>query len=293
MPIIDPNKQEVEEVKREEVAEINEIKSEPIDSIAAKADLITESILDEVLKSIEKGLFPKRQPRDGRVSLIEKPRQRGIKTILWSVEGYVDEIFREIMEDPGRFIASLSVPLNRDSLFILGQIQNEDNDYFETIEQIMTQPVLSVDLYLDLERKRKVDSIDEVPEDARHEALLTEWSNIHNKCIFDAVNDALDYYRPYGLKGPPLPWSKQVRELTYRNGSVASIQDILLGAKAKALSWAMVNAGTLQLPDEFDLAAILSQLGINKSNGDKSKLDQYREERLEMMLSTEVVCACY
>jgi len=47
--------------------------------------------------------------------------------------------------------------------------------------------------------------------------LRCEWENIHNKVVFDAVNEALDGYRPYGLKGPPLPWSKQIRALTNKN----------------------------------------------------------------------------
>ena len=47
--------------------------------------------------------------------------------------------------------------------------------------------------------------------------LKCEWENIHNKVIFDAINEALDGYRPYGLKGPPLPWSKQTRTLTNKN----------------------------------------------------------------------------
>jgi hypothetical protein len=47
--------------------------------------------------------------------------------------------------------------------------------------------------------------------------LKCEWENIHNKVIFDAINEALDGYRPYGLKGLPLPWSKQTRTLTNKN----------------------------------------------------------------------------
>jgi hypothetical protein len=50
------------------------------------------------------------------------------------------------------------------------------------------------------------------------DSLLAEWENIHNKVIFDAINEALDGFRPYGLKGPPMPWSKQTRTLTYKNG---------------------------------------------------------------------------
>ena len=33
---------------------------------------------------------------------------------------------------------------------------------------------------------------------------------IHNKAIFDAFNEALDYHRPFGIKGKPLPWRKCV-----------------------------------------------------------------------------------
>jgi len=40
-----------------------------------------------------------------------------------------------------------------------------------------------------------------------NQSMLAEWENIHNKVLFDAVNDALDEFRPYGLKGPPSPWS--------------------------------------------------------------------------------------
>ena len=49
-----------------------------------------------------------------------------------------------------------------------------------------------------------------------NQSMLAEWENIHNKVLFDAVNDALDEFRPYGVRGPPAPWSGQTRALTYR-----------------------------------------------------------------------------
>lgn len=49
-----------------------------------------------------------------------------------------------------------------------------------------------------------------------NQSMLAEWENIHNKVLFDAVNDSLDDFRPYGLRGPPAPWSGQTRALTYR-----------------------------------------------------------------------------
>lgn len=91
--------------------------------------------------------------------------------------------------------------------------------------------MLSVELYLEIERNKEyvllADSMSIEAEsdnggDAEKEPLLenqsmlAEWENIHNKVMFDAVNDALDEYRPYGNKGPPPPWSDQTRALTYR-----------------------------------------------------------------------------
>lgn len=32
--------------------------------------------------------------------------------------------------------------------------------------------------------------------------------------LFDSVNEALNYIRPYGIKGEPLPWSYKPRLIT-------------------------------------------------------------------------------
>ena len=37
---------------------------------------------------------------------------------------------------------------------------------------------------------------------------VSEYEKIHNKVIFDAVNEAMNYYRPYFfMNGQPYPWS--------------------------------------------------------------------------------------
>lgn len=35
--------------------------------------------------------------------------------------------------------------------------------------------------------------------------------NVHNYATFEALNEALDYERPYKNKGQPMPWSKNTR----------------------------------------------------------------------------------
>ena len=41
------------------------------------------------------------------------------------------------------------------------------------------------------------------------------WESVHifNKAIFDAINESLMKFRPYGLVGAPMPWSNKVRRL--------------------------------------------------------------------------------
>ena len=75
--------------------------------------------------------------------------------------------------------------------------------------------------------------------------LKCEWENIHNKVIFDAVNEALDGCRPYGLKGPPLPWSKQTRNLTNKYQKDEEIPKVTSFIEEKVMQWCKTYAGTL------------------------------------------------
>lgn len=42
--------------------------------------------------------------------------------------------------------------------------------------------------------------------------MISEADHIHNKAIFDAVNEAMNSIRPYGLEGEPMPWSHRPRK---------------------------------------------------------------------------------
>lgn len=107
-----------------------------------------------------------------------------------------------------------------------------------------------------------------------------EWENIHNKVIFDAVNEALDGLRPYGLKGPPLPWSKQNRTLTYKNDDVDNVPKIFEQVDKKVMSWTKTYAGTLNFSE------LLKEYKIPYL--DDEQLAQVREERLALLLATEI-----
>jgi hypothetical protein len=127
-------------------------------------------------------------------------------------------VFLKAREEEEKFVDDLSTPLNKIPEEILMHLQNymiEPSDGGEYPFSFQ-QSVLPVNLYLQIEKNKGEIILEEISEykekkylisepDSRN--ILAEWENIHNKVLFDAINEALDNFRPYGLKGPPLPWS--------------------------------------------------------------------------------------
>jgi len=74
-------------------------------------------------------------------------------------------------------------------------------------------PIVSVELYLEIEKAR--DESMKARKETADTRRLQIWESIHiyNKCIFDAVNESLMKFRPYGIVGNPMPWSNKVRRL--------------------------------------------------------------------------------
>jgi hypothetical protein len=126
-------------------------------------------------------------------------------------------------------------------------------------------PVLPVDLYLAIEKHNNPYSMNEIS---------AEMENIHNKAIFDGLNEALDGLRPYGLRGPPVAWSKQGKTLTFKYGNVEAIDDLLLESKRKVIEWTLVGAGAVQPEGSNELI--------------KAEIERIREEQLLKILSTEI-----
>ncbi|CAD8207780.1 unnamed protein product [Paramecium octaurelia] len=118
------------------------------------------------------------------------------------------------------------------------------------------QAVLSLEIF---SMKEKVGAED---------VCVNEMERIHNKAIFDAFNEALDYHRPFGIKGRPLPWRKNVicRQ-------VNSVEETLEKSSIRVVLWAETLSGIL-LPQGSQM--------------DNDILPQVREERLDKMLKQEI-----
>ena len=75
--------------------------------------------------------------------------------------------------------------------------------------------------------------------------LLSESDHIHNKAIFDAVNEALNMVRPYGQFGEPMPWSGRPRRNFFQFANEDDLEDVLAAVKSKLMEWADMKAGQI------------------------------------------------
>lgn len=78
---------------------------------------------------------------------------RGIPTDVKSIENYVEEVITSIMENESNFIDNLLEPVRWNPLDMLQLLQNSDLGSYEHFENVaLKQPVLQLDLYLEIER---------------------------------------------------------------------------------------------------------------------------------------------
>ena len=94
----------------------------------------------------------------------------------------------------------------------------------------LKNPILPVDMYLDVEKSRQFTYPVKEPSNELKKAYDSansafsqisalsatvgqEAVHILNKCIFDAMNESLSKFRPYGMVGEPVPWSNSYRRL--------------------------------------------------------------------------------
>ncbi len=202
------------------------------------ADAIVTSLYSQLMGEVAQNLFPVRgapaQPQSPAVQaqnflkMLATTRKKGIQTDLYHINDYLDELFGEVLfgqKEP--FMGAVNQPILKPSLDVLAKLQSADQDQrMQLMQQTMQQaphdicPVLALDTYLELEKKKEISKQEASEEDEKERSqsqqLVDECEHIHNKAIFDAVNEALNLIRPYGLSGLPMPWSMLPRILFTR-----------------------------------------------------------------------------
>ena len=89
--------------------------------------------------------------------------RKGIKTDLFAIERYVEEVLDEVLSkrlvliclgDKRKFLNTINEPIVKKALDVLNQLQNSEIGSYEHFD-VSYPPVLPLDLYLKLEKRRK------------------------------------------------------------------------------------------------------------------------------------------
>lgn len=120
----------------------------------------------------------------------------------------------------------------------------------------------------------------------RETQLIWESIHISNKSFFDAVNESLMKFRPYGLTGEPMPWSNKIRRLqTKVDISSVDTERLFQMVKQEVFRWAQTYCGCLPSPI-FAFPALKNRGQEEFSN---ELFQEFREKRQTQVLWTEIV----
>lgn len=224
---------------------------------------------------------------------------------------YVNEVFDAIKSRSDLFLKAFSKPIQKDYLECLSKLH-----YHGMIEQVPEEldnslinelddqaSILTIDLYLSLEKKREEENdrirkldTDDIPETKMPVALLrgnrtdvdkahiknklslfAEWEHIHNKVVFDWINEALDIFRPHGKKGEPLPWTGKgafIVDYTKTEIDAENILDLVMNT---LLDWNSFKVGPLPWREFYF-----------NNQFDEDKFADFREKKLAAILAYDV-----
>eukprot|EP00826_Nyctotherus_ovalis_P027075 TRINITY_DN2110_c0_g4_i1.p1 TRINITY_DN2110_c0_g4~~TRINITY_DN2110_c0_g4_i1.p1 ORF type:complete len:930 (-),score=285.35 TRINITY_DN2110_c0_g4_i1:226-3015(-) len=226
-----------------------------------KAEAITSEVYEAVIMEALSSLFPRRQTVPAKesehrqsVMLREIGKDRGVRSRMIqslaydphrgisldsvSIGRYLDSVFAlMISRHSGSFIREVNSSIAKSNLEIMNTLRGDRNSRIQAKLPHEIQPIIPLSIYLDID-KSKVSTF----KNPNPKVNLKECEQIHNKAVFDAVNEALNLIRPYGLNGEPLPWSLQQRILFK---SITDPNIITRNIKNMILDWVSFEVGTL------------------------------------------------
>lgn len=208
--------------------------------------------------------------------------EKGISTDFSVLDLYLKEVIDEIMKGESLFINNILTPIQRDPFEMMKLLQTSDIGnyiHFDTYDPVV--PILGVEIYLEIERRKEIEKQEstnptEMSESAS-DAHIAECDHIHNKNIFDCINESLNQFRPYGKEGVPMPWSSKLRKL--REDEILEFNKMFEIIKQDLFRWWYTGAGTLP-KREFIL---------ENNQFDEEGFNEIREKRLASLLASDVL----
>ena len=219
-----------------------------------------------------------------------------VKTDSADVMKYAKEIMSIVKSQMiYQFKENLSQPLQVDQLSLLRDLQGKEYECPENPES-KTSSVVDLQLYLLKERNTKEVKSEQFLQN-RVEALakgkpveelmpeqffslLMNQEHIHNKAIFDAINDTLDKHRPYGKQGIPPLWSQYTRKLNMEKRSKCDLDKVFQKLFSDIQQYSKTFAGPLQNSELIRL--------YGYECDDQQQHQALTEDRLATMLGLEI-----
>ncbi|CAK63550.1 unnamed protein product (macronuclear) [Paramecium tetraurelia] len=208
---------------------------------------------------------------------------RGFKTGIPSVKIYLTHLTEFMLCNyKDEVLAKINVPLgpsSKDMLRFLHPISDStigSDEESNSNENYLQNIIMTSELFGTFERFLMNEQILK-----SQSSQLLELEHFHNKAIFDALNEALDYHRPYGMAGQPYAWKSDAVRLQFRKKSLQDMPNIIKSSSDKVLEWCHYLAGFLIDKEDCPYPKILMF--------DQECLAQIKEDRMIRMLSAEVI----
>jgi hypothetical protein len=221
--------------------------------------LLAEELIEGGLAPLVRAQLP--GPRKGR---------RGVPTNIDAVEEYLNQVGAIMEESWEQYLARLQTPIPPEPLEMLSYLRvvedEEAEPEFDKEEDNSNELILHQDLLEAMEGRTEV-----------ADSNLLGYAQLHNRAVFDALNEALDHERPYGLLGRPFPWkAKDKFDRRLRRGDYLSMVD---SAKERVLVWCEANCGTF-----FDKEnPVFGHIDLTEE-----QVRAVREHRLSRLMASEL-----
>ena len=180
-------------------------------------------------------------------------------------------------------LKTLDEPVGPSAVEMLRYMHENEEEPREE-EEVQTTLVLPASVFDQFERQllpsiefETYYEFDEERETKRLE-FLRNVLHIHNKALFDAMNEHLDLLRPFGLWGKPFPWKKST---TFQHAnSEQEREEKLRKTTDKVTEYCSYVCGLLVDKEE-------SLVGNARLS--EEYLEQIKEDRLSRMLATDLM----
>lgn len=211
-----------------------------------KSSLIPEDLSEDILALISSEIYT-------FLRMIPfKDQEKEVDSSLEYLIEYLNVMANELKENESEVLEAINTPVYQDPLSRLQTLQDE------SLGVLSKFPTLELILPPDLCSELKV----------KFESLEVPTRQIYLQMLFDCVNEALNYIRPFGVTGIPDPWSNHPRILF----GEAELENVFNRILSFMVKWASCRAGAYPSYDASD----------------EDKLASLREEKMSSLLCVDV-----